>query len=161
MSRRPLATNERRIQVVGAALRAAAAEFRVSVKAIRGPRKSGRVLTARWAAIKQMRAEGLSLLMIAKAVNRDHSTVIHALERLSPIASFEDEGSRGLSARELRLFDEAWHRAFPGGADYSHGAAVVHIFTGCAQDAGEYVAQSVASGKNIVRLAGAQPMERA
>ena len=60
-----------------------ALEYRVSVNEILGERRSAKILTARWEAIRRVYdATEWSLSRISRIFNRDHSTIINALRKM-------------------------------------------------------------------------------
>lgn len=69
-------------EVAVSAMLEAADRFGISVDALRGRSRDAGICRARTAAIKQMRAAGLTLKEIGLFLGgRDHSTIIHALQK--------------------------------------------------------------------------------
>lgn len=61
--------------------RAVAHEYGVSVEDIGGARRLAHIVEARHALWRRLRAQGWSLLAIAAAAGRDHTTVLQALRK--------------------------------------------------------------------------------
>ena len=60
-----------------------AANHGITSAQIFGESKRRTIVQARWAVWRRMAADGLSPSAIARATNRDHSSVLHGLGRLS------------------------------------------------------------------------------
>jgi chromosomal replication initiator protein len=58
-----------------------AEEYGVSVEEITGPRRSPYIYNARIAAIRDLKSIGMSSVEIGRLLNRDHTTILHALKR--------------------------------------------------------------------------------
>ncbi len=54
----------------------------VKLSEMRGIRRDNETVAARWAAMHAMRAAGHSYPSIGKFFNRDHTTVMHAINRM-------------------------------------------------------------------------------
>jgi len=54
---------------------------RLTVDDLRGPSRRAYIVRARWEAMRMLRDRGLSLSAIGIILNRDHTTVLHALRR--------------------------------------------------------------------------------
>lgn len=78
-----------------------------TVEQIKGHSRKAHIVAARWAVIDRLRNDlHMSLTQIGKAVNRDHSSVIHALEQL---------GARKLPQPYAKTA-RGWHLRFVGRA---------------------------------------------
>lgn len=60
----------------------AASNYGVSVDEIKGPRRTKHLAEIRWRIAAAARAAGYNHTQIGRALNRDHTTVIHGLKRL-------------------------------------------------------------------------------
>lgn len=60
-----------------------AANHGVTQAQVFGDSRRQACVKARWAVWRRMEADGLSVSAIGRATNRDHSTVLHGLGRLS------------------------------------------------------------------------------
>jgi chromosomal replication initiation ATPase DnaA len=67
-------------ETAAAAIEAASRQHGVSIEQIVGRRRTRPICRARWEAMAIMRAAGMSLPEIGGALNRHHTTVMHALE---------------------------------------------------------------------------------
>ena len=53
-----------------------------SAEQLKGPRRPQELVDARWEFIREARAKGHSMPQIGRAINRDHTTVKHALDSM-------------------------------------------------------------------------------
>lgn len=67
----------------GDVLRDAARSWNVSAEQILSPKRDIRTCAARWAVMHALDAMGWSSVKIGQYLNRDHTTVLHGLGRLS------------------------------------------------------------------------------
>lgn len=83
-------------------------QFRVPVWDLVGERKTGRIATARGAAMLLMRRAGYSFPEIAREFNRHHTTAIYACTRIGERRMIDAELYAALKGAEARLGWDAW-----------------------------------------------------